>query len=168
LGREERHLEKKKETGTEGLTGNYQKPLARRDADLTAASVLSSRRGALRCLRSAKNPSKTLGPYASFVMRRLRLPARAASAVAAGAVTVASLTNVAYADGAYRHAPPDAMGDASAFDSDPDILERMARALREMKNSPLYKQASCSHFLPQLGRALPLLTPLVLLLVECS
>jgi ATPase family AAA domain-containing protein 3A/B len=79
-------------------------------------------------------------------MRRLRLPARAASAVAAGAVTVASLTNVAYADGAYRHAPPDAMGDASAFDSDPDILERMARALREMKNSPLYKQASCSHF----------------------
>jgi hypothetical protein len=101
-------------------------------------------------------------------MRRLRLPARAASAVAAGAVTVASLTNVAYAGGAYRHAPPDSMGDASAFDSDPDILERMARALREMKNSPLYKQASCSHFLPQLGRALPLLTPLVLLLVEYS
>jgi ATPase family AAA domain-containing protein 3A/B len=77
------------------------------------------------------------------------LPARAATAVAAGALTVASLTSVAYADGAYRHAslpPPDPMGDASAFDSDPDILERMARALREMKNSPLYKEASCSHY----------------------
>ncbi|GJN21985.1 hypothetical protein PR202_gb09510 [Eleusine coracana subsp. coracana] len=73
---------------------------------------------------------------------RLRLPARAASAVAAAAVTVASLADVAYADGHYRRPPPpppDAMGDASAFDSDPDTLERMARALREMKNSPLHK-----------------------------
>ncbi|TVU28168.1 hypothetical protein EJB05_19677 [Eragrostis curvula] len=70
-------------------------------------------------------------------MRRLslRLPGRAASAVAAAAV--------AYADGTFRRPtppPPDAMGDATAFDSDPDTLERMARVLREMKNSPLYKQ----------------------------
>jgi hypothetical protein len=93
----------------EGLTGNYQK---------LPSGVLSSRRG---FFRSAKTHRK---PYASLVMRRLRLrlPARAASAVAAGALTVASLTSVAYADGAYHHAPPpppDPMGDASAFDSDP-------------------------------------------------
>jgi hypothetical protein len=69
---------------------------------------------------------------------RLRLPARAASAVAAAAVTVAALAEVAHAD--------DALADATAFDSDPDTLERMARALREMKKSPLYKQASCSRF----------------------
>ncbi|PWZ25054.1 ATPase family AAA domain-containing protein 3 [Zea mays] len=79
---------------------------------------------------------------------RLRLPGRAASAAAGAAAAMASLTNVAYADGLFRRqSAPSNPGDednlgASAFGRDPETLERMARALREINNSPLAKQAS--------------------------
>nr|CAB3447660.1 unnamed protein product [Digitaria exilis] len=92
------------------------------------------------------------------MLRRLRLrsPGRAASAVAGAVAAVASLTNVAYADGAslFRHqSEPSNPGDAdnfgaTAFGRDPETLERMARALREINNSPLAKQARCSRFCP--------------------
>lgn len=98
-----------------------------------------------------KNPRKTLGPHASLAMlRRLRLrsPGRTASVVAGGAAAVASLTNVAYADGGSffrRQSAPSSSGDgeglgATAFGRDPETLERMARALRYINNSPLAKQ----------------------------
>ncbi|KAL6634987.1 hypothetical protein ACP70R_027658 [Stipagrostis hirtigluma subsp. patula] len=92
-------------------------------------------------------------------MRRLRLPlrlrppARAAVAVAAGAAALASLADVAYADGAslFRRQsaapPPDdsaAARDAASvtsFGNDPEILERMARLLRDINGSKLSKQA---------------------------
>ncbi|XP_062220066.1 uncharacterized protein LOC133919630 [Phragmites australis] len=86
------------------------------------------------------------------MLRRLRLrpPGRAAVAVSAAAATVASLTSVAYADGVslFRRQSADADADADAgdpaaatsFGSDPETLERMARAMREINNSPLSKQ----------------------------
>ncbi|AQK54587.1 AAA-type ATPase family protein [Zea mays] len=83
---------------------------------------------------------------------RLRLPGRAASAAAGAAAAMASLTNVAYADGLFRRqSAPSNPGDednlgASAFGRDPETLERMARALREINNSPLAKQARCPPF----------------------
>ena len=83
---------------------------------------------------------------------RLRSPGRAASAVAGAAAAMASLTNVAYADGLFRRqSPPSNPGDednlgASAFGRDPETLERMARALRQINNSPLAKQARCPPF----------------------
>jgi ATPase family AAA domain-containing protein 3A/B len=88
------------------------------------------------------------------MLRRLRLlsPGRAASAVAGAAAAMASLTNVAYADGLFRRQSPssnpgdeDNLG-ASAFGRDPETLERMARALRQINNSPLAKQARCPPF----------------------
>ncbi|RLM79087.1 ATPase family AAA domain-containing protein 3C [Panicum miliaceum] len=85
------------------------------------------------------------------MLRRLRLRSlgRAAPAVAGAAAAVASLTNVAYADGASlfrRQSAPSNPDDgdnlgATAFGRDPETLERMARALREINNSPLAKQA---------------------------
>jgi len=84
------------------------------------------------------------------MLRRLRLRSlgRGAPAVAGAAAAVASLTSVAYADGASlfrRQSPPSDPGDgdnlgATAFGRDPETLERMARALREINNSPLAKQ----------------------------
>ncbi|TKW41150.1 hypothetical protein SEVIR_1G295000v4 [Setaria viridis] len=84
------------------------------------------------------------------MLRRLRLRSlgRAAPALAGAAAAVASLTNVAYADGASlfrRHSEPSNPGDANnlgatAFGRDPETLERMARALREINSSPLAKQ----------------------------
>ena len=92
------------------------------------------------------------------MLRRLRLRSlgRAAPAVSGAAAAVASLTSVAYADGASlfrRQSPPSDPGDgdnlgATAFGRDPETLERMARALREINNSPLAKQATCSRFCP--------------------
>ena len=92
------------------------------------------------------------------MLRRLRLRSlgRGAPAVAGAAAAVASLTSVAYADGASlfrRQSPPSDPGDgdnlgATAFGRDPETLERMARALREINNSPLAKQATCSRFCP--------------------
>ncbi|CAO2047802.1 unnamed protein product [Urochloa humidicola] len=84
------------------------------------------------------------------MLRRLRLSSlgRAAPAVVGAAAAVATLTNVAYADGASlfrRQSEPsnpedgDNLG-ATAFGRDPETLERMARALREINNSPLAKQ----------------------------
>ncbi|AQK74029.1 ATPase family AAA domain-containing protein 3C [Zea mays] len=79
------------------------------------------------------------------MLRRLRLRSPVC-AVAGAAAAMASLTNVAYADGLFRRqSPPSNPGDednlgASAFGRDPETLERMARALREINNSPLAKQ----------------------------
>ncbi|KAL6643576.1 hypothetical protein ACP70R_018342 [Stipagrostis hirtigluma subsp. patula] len=93
-------------------------------------------------------------------MRRLRLrpPARAAVAVAAGAAALASLADVAYADGAslFRRqsaapSPDDSAATREAaardeasvtwFGNDPEILERMTRLLRDINGSKLSKQA---------------------------
>ena len=92
------------------------------------------------------------------MLRRLRLRSlgRAAPAVSGAAAAVASLTSVAYADAASlfrRQSAPADPGDgdnlgAMAFGRDPETLERMARALREINNSPLAKQATCSRFCP--------------------
>ncbi|KAL6911343.1 hypothetical protein ACP4OV_000148 [Aristida adscensionis] len=97
-------------------------------------------------------------------MRRLLLrppppPVRAAVAVAAGAAALASLADVAYADGAssfFRRQPAAAphadegedgaaaadrdAASVTSFGSDPEILERMARLLRDINGSPLNKQ----------------------------
>ncbi|CAL5019104.1 unnamed protein product [Urochloa decumbens] len=104
------------------------------------------------------------------MLRRLRLRSlgRAAPAVVGAAAAVATLTTVAYADGAslFRRQPePSNPGDtynlgATAFGRDPETLERMARALREINNSPLAKQARCSRFRPA-DWGLPLLTAFV-------
>ncbi|OEL31005.1 hypothetical protein BAE44_0007976 [Dichanthelium oligosanthes] len=92
------------------------------------------------------------------MLRRLRLRSlgRTAPVVAGAAAAMASLTNVAYADGASlfrRQSEPSNPGDAdnlgdTAFGRDPETLERMARALREINNSPLAKQAWCSRLCP--------------------
>uniref|UniRef100_A0A0A9CNS1 AAA+ ATPase domain-containing protein n=1 Tax=Arundo donax TaxID=35708 RepID=A0A0A9CNS1_ARUDO len=88
------------------------------------------------------------------MLRRLRLrpPGRAAAAVAAAVAAASSLTSVAYADGVplFRRQsappPPPSVPDAgdpvlaTSFGSDPDTLERMARAMREINKSPLSKQ----------------------------
>ncbi|KAJ1280641.1 hypothetical protein BS78_04G248200 [Paspalum vaginatum] len=84
------------------------------------------------------------------MLRRLRLrsPGRTAWAVSGAAAAVASLTNVAYADGGSffrRQSASSDSGDgeglgATAFGRDPETLERMARALRYINNSPLAKQ----------------------------
>jgi ATPase family AAA domain-containing protein 3A/B len=92
------------------------------------------------------------------MLRRLRLRSlgRAAPAFAGAAAAVASLTNVAYADGASlfrRHSEPSNPGDTdnlggTAFGRDSETLERMVGALREINNSPLAKQARCSRYCP--------------------
>ncbi|CAO1942050.1 unnamed protein product [Urochloa humidicola] len=84
------------------------------------------------------------------MLRRLRLRSlgRAAPVFAGAAAAAATLSNVVYADGASlfrRQSEPsnpedgDNLG-ATAFGRDPETLERMARALREINNSPLAKQ----------------------------
>jgi ATPase family AAA domain-containing protein 3A/B len=74
------------------------------------------------------------------------------SVVAGAAVAMASLTNVAYVDGLFRcQSPPSNPGDednlgASTFGRYPETLERMARALWEINNSPLATQTRCPLF----------------------